>query len=541
MGIRMREGLAALSFFVVMLIVTHDASATEPSPNTKNNQLETAAPLYARFAPEVFAAQTDAVAASSVGQPTAAESEEVEVDAGAAGPAVETPDFQKHISPLLGRLGCNGRACHGSFQGQGGFQLSLFGYDFEADYQALLEEGAARVDLDDRLESLILTKPVDADMHDGGKRYEHGDWEYWVLRKWIEAGAPFDSQQVHQLERLEVTPSEINFTSEGQQQQLQAVAHWADGSAEDVTCLCRFQSNDSAIADVDGSGLVSAKEAGDTHIVVSYDNAVVPVLSLRPTSPHFGDQYPQVANRTDIDRLISQKLRKLGIIPSDVCSDEEFLRRASLDMTGTLPSPAEVVAFLEDTAADKRAKKIDELLTRPGYAAQWTTFLCDMTGNNEDQLRNFLPQQIKLADQWYQWIYQRVADNLPYDEIVEGIVTASSRLPDESYTEYCQAMSDICRDKTGEKFAERPGLVHFWARRNFRTAEERAIGFAYSFLGVRIQCASATSTPSINGQNLISTASNSSLEGSKHSRTRWPPTPSRNTKNWSVDWALTRN
>ncbi len=93
----------------------------------------------------------------------------------------EIPDFQQHVSPLLGRLGCNGRACHGSFQGQGGFQLSLFGYDFEADHAALLEEGAGRVDLNDKLESLLLTKPTDADEHEGGQRYEREGWEYWVL------------------------------------------------------------------------------------------------------------------------------------------------------------------------------------------------------------------------------------------------------------------------------------------------------------------------------------------------------------------------
>ena len=102
----------------------------------------------------------------------------------------EVPDFQKHVSPLLGRLGCNGRACHGSFQGQGGFTLSLFGYDFDADLKALLDTDAGRVNAKDPLASLVLTKPVDAEMHEGGQRFKKDGWEYWVLRKWIEAGAP---------------------------------------------------------------------------------------------------------------------------------------------------------------------------------------------------------------------------------------------------------------------------------------------------------------------------------------------------------------
>lgn len=416
-------------------------------------------------------------------------------DEGAQPGTDEIPDFQKHVSPLLGRLGCNGRACHGSFQGQGGFRLSLFGYDFAADYEALLDEDAGRVDLEDKLESMILTKPVDADIHDGGQRYEPGSWEYWVLRKWIEGGAPYEEKAEQKLKRLEVLPKELNFSTKGQQEQLRAIAHWEDGSVEDVTCLCRFQSNDSAIADINETGMVTSLEAGDTHVVVSYDNSVVPVLALRPTSDQFGKNYPNIATRTRVDELVLEKLKKLGIVPSDVCSDEEFLRRASLDVTGTLPSPAEVKAFVNDPAEDKRQAKIDELLQRPGYAAQWTTFFCDITGNNEDQLRNFLPQPSRPADQWYQWVYQRLENNVPYDELVEGIVTATSRLPDESYAEYCEAMSEVCRDSSGEKFAERPGLVHYWARNNFRTAEERAIGFAYSFLGVRIQCAQCHKHP----------------------------------------------
>ncbi len=407
----------------------------------------------------------------------------------------EVPDFQKHVSPLLGRLGCNGRACHGSFQGQGGFRLSLFGYDFDADHQALLAEDSSRVDLQHKLESLILTKPTSDEDHEGGKRFEQGGWEYWVLRRWIEQEAPYSAKRVQQLAQLAVTPAEINFENSGQTQQLSAIAHWSDGTSEDVTGLCRFQSNDDAIAAISESGLVTCGEPGDTHVVVSYDSAVVPVLAYRPLSNQIGENYPQLATTTEVDRLVVQKLKKLGIVPSELCSDEEFLRRAALDVTGTLPTAQEVLEFTSSTLANKRAEKLEELLARHGYAAQWTTFLCDMTGNNEDQLRNFLPQAIRPENQWYQWIYQRVKDNVPYDQIVAGIVTATSRLPDETYRDYCEAMTEICQDDSGEKFAERPGLVHYWARNNFKTAEDRAIGFAYAFLGVRIQCAQCHKHP----------------------------------------------
>src|SRR6187402_3296295 len=81
----------------------------------------------------------------------------------------EQPSLRRHVLPLLGRLGCNGRACHGSFQGQGGFRLSLFGYDFAADHAALLGGDEPRVDLKYPAASLILQKPTLAVDHDGGE------------------------------------------------------------------------------------------------------------------------------------------------------------------------------------------------------------------------------------------------------------------------------------------------------------------------------------------------------------------------------------
>ncbi len=415
---------------------------------------------------------------------------------GEAGPAGdEVPNFQKHVSPLMGRLGCNGRACHGSFQGRGDFRLSLFGYDFEADYAALMEHG--RVDREKALESLVLTKPVDDDLHEGGKRFEKGGWEYWVLRRWVEAKAPFDKQKIEKLSRLEVEPAAMSLKAKGETRQLKVIAHWESGSSEDVTSLCRFQSNDPSVVTIDERGLATAGDIGDSHVVVSYDNAVVPVEVLRPYSDLNEQTYPHVASRTRVDQLINAKLKRLGIVPSELCTDEEFLRRASLDVTGTLPTAQEVLAFVSDPSPDKRERKIDQLLERPGYAAQWTTFFCDMTGNNDDQLRNFLPTQKNdlPSTQWYQWIRQRLEQNVRYDDLVEGIVTAKSRLPDESYADYCKSMSEICQDASGEKFADRPGLVHYWVRQNFRTPEEKAIGFAYTFLGVRIQCAQCHKHP----------------------------------------------
>ena len=402
----------------------------------------------------------------------------------------EVPDFQRHVDPLLGKLGCNGRACHGSFQGQGGFRLSLFGYDFQMDHEGLSE----RIDTDDPAASYALQKATLTEPHRGGKRMDIGSWQYRVLLNWIKGGARV-GESPQTLERVEVTPKEVVFSRSGEAVQLRAVAVWEDGSREDVTPLCRFNANNDQVAKVTREGLLTAAEPGDTHVIVSYDVAVVPVPVMRPVSDRVGDAYPFVAAPTRVDEHVVSKLQKLGIVQSETCSDSDFLRRVSLDMTGSLPTADEVRRFLADTRSDKRSRKIEELLERPGYAAWWTQKLCDFTGNSEDQLNNVTPDRKDAPQDWYDWIYDRVERNVPYDEIVEGIVMATSRNAGESYTEFCKNVNAIYASKGDRTFAERESLPHYWARQNFRTKEDRAIGFAYTFLGTRIQCAQCHKHP----------------------------------------------
>ena len=409
----------------------------------------------------------------------------------------ETPNFQKHVVPLFGRLGCNGRACHGSFQGQGGFRLSLFGYDFKFDHDALFAEDSPRVDRENPLESLIIAKPTDEDMHEGGMRYEKDSWQYHVIRRWIEGGAEFEKEQIQKLVELKILPSELLLSKTGDEVQLKAIAVWEDGTQEDVTPLCRFQTNDDQVAKVDQNGVVTATNRGDTHLVISYDKAVVPVPVIRPMSDRFGDKYPQIAGKTKVDELVIDKLRKLGVIPSDVCSDAEFLRRVRLDLTGTLPTAKEVEAFLADENSDKRSKKVDQLLETPAYAAWWTTKLCDFTGNNTQNLNNVtnVGREHPPSQDWYDWIYRRVENNVAYDKLIEGIVSSTNMQAEQSYTEYCSMMSDVYRDDD-KSYADLPAMEYYWARRDFaNNMEARAIGFAYSFMGLRIQCAQCHKHP----------------------------------------------
>ncbi|MEW4566708.1 DUF1549 domain-containing protein [Tautonia sp. JC769] len=406
---------------------------------------------------------------------------------------VEIPDFQRHVLPLLSRLGCNGRSCHGSFQGQGGFRLSLFGYDFAADHAALLADDEGRVDVEAPELSLILEKPTLIQPHKGGQILEGDTWQYRVIRRWIESGAGPAAQEAS-FDRLEVLPREVVFRADGQSVPLRAMAYWSDGTIEDVTCLTRFQTNDESIATVDPDGRVASVGPGDTDIVAFYDNGVVTAQVIRPVSDRTGDAYPELPAPTEIDRLIAAKLEKLGIIPSDVCSDEEFLRRVSLDLTGSLPTPDEVRAFVADPGPDKRSRKVDELLERPTYAAWWANFLCDITGASPRNLNgSTLPNE--MARQWYDWIYRRVSENAPYDELIAGIVLGTSRAPDQSYLGYMKEMAGYFRGDDPESFADRATMPHFWARRNLRQPEEKALAFSYAFLGVRLDCAQCHKHP----------------------------------------------
>ncbi len=403
----------------------------------------------------------------------------------------EAPDFQRHVIPLLGRLGCNARACHGSFQGQGGFQLSLFGYDFSSDHSAITEDGSWRVNTEDPTESLILAKPSDADLHEGGLRFTDDSWQYRLLKNWVTAGAK-DLVSDLRLQKLEVTPNEI-LTGAADEFQLQVIAHWSNGTAEDVTPLTRFQSNDPQVASVDEDGLVVGGAQGDTHVIVFYDNEVVnvPVLFPSTTSTKSGMPFD---NPTPIDQLVMDKLNKLNIHPSILSDDTTFLRRVSLDVTGTLPTPDQIESFIADNDPDKRTKKIESLLETNAYAAWWTTFLCDMTGNNSNQLRRVSYSDTP-SKAWYQWIYKRVSENTPYDEIIRGIVLSETRTQGESFTDYSERMSDYYRDPTAASFADLPTMPYYWMRQDFQAADTRAISFAHSFLGVRIQCAQCHKHP----------------------------------------------
>lgn len=413
------------------------------------------------------------------------------------------PSFRRHVIPLLSRAGCSSRECHGSFAGQGGFTLSLFGYDFDADHHELTQdadggEGEARVNLAEPAKSLLALKPTAQRKHKGKERFAKDSWEHQMLLRWISGGAKNDATTSGEFDRLEVLPAEIVFQAAGEKKQLQVLAHWKGGEVEDVTRITRFRTNDESVAVVSETGLVESKSGGDTHVVAFYDNGVTPIPVMLPVSELAGGKFPAVRTPTKVDELVVAKLRKLGIEASAVCGDAEFLRRASLDVAGTLPTPDEVAPFLADKSPDKRARKIDELLASPGHAAWWATKMCDFTGNSAKQIFNEGVTNLNgdFSRQWWEWISRRIAKNEPYDRLVAGIVLATSRSsPEQSYKDYALEMASYLRSREPADFAARETMPHFWARKNVQKPEDRALSFAHAFLGVRIECAQCHKHP----------------------------------------------
>jgi hypothetical protein len=316
-----------------------------------------------------------------------------------------------------------------------------------------------------------------------------------LLHSWVASGAKNDADQAGRLISLDVTPSRIVFADGGENVQLRAVARWSDGTAEDVTCLTRFATNDDGVAEVSPDGLVTSTGGGMTFVIASYDRDVVAVQVLRPVSELVDERYPNVPAPTRIDELVVAQLKKLGVIPSELCSDEEFLRRACLDISGTLPTAEEVRAFLADDSPDKRERKIDELLERPAYVAWWTTKLCDLAGMNASAQLGGTEMARDAGLLWHRWTERRVRDNVGYDEIARGILLAKSRRGDQSYADYVADVTSYLRKQDQFDFSERDDNFYYWFRRNLAQPNDAALAVGYAFLGIRLECAQCHKHP----------------------------------------------
>src|SRR5262249_11549111 len=224
---------------------------------------------------------------------------------------------------------------------------------------------------------------------------------------------------------------------------------------------------------------------------------VLPVRVLVPLTLPAGVRYPEVPENNYIDHEVFAKLRRLRIIPSDLAGDAQFLRRVTIDTIGTLPTPAEVRAFLADKSPTKRAKKIDALLADPLHAALWATRFSDITGNNTASLEQPPQLKFKRSQMWHDWFRKRLAANKPYDEIVRGVLCATSRdgLAPEEWIKREKALDEAAQKGFATTYADKPSLDVFWRRQQNVTIDQWGEKTAAAFMGIRLECAQCHKHP----------------------------------------------
>lgn len=364
--------------------------------------------------------------------------------------------FKHDVQPILTRFGCNAGGCHGKATGQNGFRLSLFGFDPVFDYDAVVKDGRGRRVAPERPdESLILAKGTASTPHGGGRRFSRTGSAYRLIRRWIAQGMPFGQEGRPSVVRVTVTPTD-RIMGRAESQQIAVTAELSDGATRDVTRDAVFRSNEESIATVDDQGKVlTGKEPGEAAVMASYMGQVAVFRAAIPMGAP-GTAFKPYPASNYIDELVFKKLRRMGIPPSDLCTDGEFLRRASLDLCGRMPKPEEVRAFLADTDVHKREKLVDRLLDDPDYptffALKWSNIL-----RNTGQYKAG-------AYAFHAWIREAIATNKPYDEFVRDIVAGQG------------------------EWEEHPPVSWYWQFRDGGVPE--LVGdVSELFMGVRMQCA----------------------------------------------------
>jgi hypothetical protein len=362
--------------------------------------------------------------------------------------------FSREIVPVLTKAGCNQGACHGAQHGKGGFKLSLRGFDPAFDQNQIVQSAEGRrVVLSDPERSILLLKPTLTMEHGGGERFAVHSAEYELLKRWLEDGAPAPGPRDATVTRLEEWPSR-RIMEAGEQQQILVRAIWSDGRAEDATATAQYDSLNDAVATVTAAGLVTARERGETYIMIRFGGQATVVQVVFPyVAP---SPYPDLPRFNFIDDKLIAKWKGLGLTPSPLCSDAEFFRRIHLDTIGTLPEPADIKAFLADRRPDKRARAIDRVLNRPEFVDFWALKWGDLLRIHRAALNE------KGMWSFYNWVRAGLRDNKPVDDFVRDVITAE-----------------------GSTFTEGP--TNFY--RVSRDPLDWSQNTAQLFLGVRLQCA----------------------------------------------------
>ena len=378
--------------------------------------------------------------------------------------AESVPDavsFRNDVMAVLSKGGCNSGPCHGNQNGKAGFKLSLRGEDPAWDFRVLTRDAfARRTNPMEPDQSLVLLKVTTQIAHEGGLRFRQDSPEYDVLRRWIAAGQPDDIATAPRVERIEVTPSEHIMVAPETNVALRATAFFSDGSNRDVTSMAVYDPS-STFVKVSHDGLVTADAPGECVVLVRYLEAQAPVrLAFVPARPGFVAQKTPANNF--IDEHVFAKLRALRMNPSALCSDSEFIRRASLDLLGLLPTADEAKKFMADPGTDKRSRLVDSWLERPEFADFWALKWSDVLRNEEKVLDQ------KGIQAYHDWMRGSLATNKPLDQFVRELLSAR-----------------------GSTYKNPPANFY----RANREAVTRAEAAAQLFLGTRLQCAKCHNHP----------------------------------------------
>ncbi len=382
---------------------------------------------------------------------------------------VEKPDLEPSVSfrldvmPVFMKAECN--RCHGAARGQDGFKLSLWGFDPDSDYFRITrEQPGRRVNLALPEESLLLTKSDGEAAHTGGKRFEKGSPMYHTMLRWLKAGAPDDAKDVAQLKGVELMPGALVMEGPGQSFRLKVRAKYSNGTTRDVTTTALFLSNNEGTATVSPDGTLTTGTRGEAFVMARYGAFTVgtQVIVLPKNTPYTA---PSSEDESAIDKLVSVKLRNLRITPSPLCDDLTFLRRAFIDLTGTLPPLERVTAFSEDEDPLKREKLIDELVQRPELIDLWTLKWADLL-----QIRTIINgvSYNKNVQMYHNWIRDEMNAGVPLNVLAAKLLAATgSNLENPAATFYSLELDPL------------------------RVTEDAA----QSMLGIRIQCAQCHNHP----------------------------------------------
>ncbi len=373
--------------------------------------------------------------------------------------------FSNDVMPVFSRKGCNTGSCHGAARGQDGFNLSLFGFDPRGDHFRLTREMLGRrINLAVPEDCLLINKATGSVAHSGGSLMSRDSEHYQTLLRWLETGATDDGGKVPTVKSVELYPKSGVLNGADTQHRLVVLANYSDGSTRDVTQLSYFSASNEIAAAVSPEGIVTAASRGESFVMARFGaHTVGSRFIVLPKDIRF--QWPEgVKANNYIDQAIHEKLKKLRVAPSEICSDAEFIRRVTLDLCGQVPTPKEVRDFVADGFPDKRSRCVDRLLQRSEFSDIWVMKWAELL-----KVR-WAINKISYKGAWlyFDWIKSQISNDVPVDKMVIELLGSK-----------------------GETFSN--PAANFWLTEP--TNQKIAENVAQVFMGTRIQCAQCHNHP----------------------------------------------